>query len=226
MRGGGNGGVGAAPRLIMQRGGGGDANGASSVGASAGSPPSSARGRAASGTKKYGGGVGAVAYGGVGAECAYHYGWVAKLCDFGLSGRLEAADQQTHLSGPARRSSAYSAPELVRAGRVGPPGDVYSLAVVMWELALGQPLPEALAAPQGQRLRAWLAAQAAMDPEEAEALPPELLAWPAHTPRAFAELVGKCLREAPSDRPSAERVCERLEAILTDLKQEQATPEQ
>ncbi|KXZ48409.1 hypothetical protein GPECTOR_28g816 [Gonium pectorale] len=219
MRGGGNGGDGAGPRLIVQRrGGGGDANGASSVGASAGSPPPSARGCVASNAKDCGGGVGPAADGasGTGAECAYHYGWVAKLCDFGLSGRLEAADQQTHLSGPARRSSAYSSPELVRAGRAGPSGDVYSLAVVMWELALGQPLPEALAAPQGQCLRAWLAAQAAMDPEEAEALPPGLLAWPAHTPRAFAELVGECLREAPADRPSAEQVCERLEAILTD----------
>ncbi|KXZ43077.1 hypothetical protein GPECTOR_104g83 [Gonium pectorale] len=176
-------------------------------------------GRDGAGAKDSGSGVGAAAAGAgsTGAECAYHYGWVAKLCDFGLSGRLEAADQQTHLSGSARRSSAYSAPELVRAGRVGPPGDVYSLAVVMWELALGQPLPEALAAPQGQRLRAWLAAQAAADPADAEALPPGLLAWPECTPRAFAELVGECLREAPADRPSAERVCERLEAILTDL---------
>ncbi|KXZ43560.1 hypothetical protein GPECTOR_87g423 [Gonium pectorale] len=217
MRGGGNGGDGAAARLIMQRGGGGgDTFDASGRGVSAGSPPASARGRAASGAKNYGG-VGAVADGAGGAECAYHYGWVAKLCDFGLSGLLEAADQQTHLSGPARRSSAYSAPELVRAGRAGPPGDVYSLAVVMWELALGQPLLEALAAPQGQRLRAWLAAQAAMEPEEAEALPPGLLYWPAHTRQGFAELVGECLREAPADRPSAERVCERLEAILVDL---------
>ncbi|KXZ43823.1 hypothetical protein GPECTOR_79g102 [Gonium pectorale] len=205
--------------LAVGHGGGGDPSGVGRLGALAESPLSSARGRAASGAKDSCGGVGPAADGacGTGAECENRYGWVAKLCDFGLSGRLEAANQQTHLSGPARRSSAYSAPELVRAGRAGPPGDVYSLAVVMWELALGQPLPEALAAPQGQRLRAWLAAQAAADPEEAEALPPGLLAWPAHMPPAFAELVGECLREAPNDRPSAERVCERLDAILTDL---------
>ncbi|KXZ56909.1 hypothetical protein GPECTOR_1g82 [Gonium pectorale] len=148
------------------------------------------------------------------AESSHRYGWVAKLCDFGLSGRLEAEEQQTHLSGPARRSSAYSAPELVRAGQAGPPGDVYALAVVMWELALGRPLPEALAAPEGQRLRAWLAAQATADPTEASALPPGLLAWPEHTPQALVPLVEDCLRESPAERPSAERVCERLQAIL------------
>ncbi|KXZ53037.1 hypothetical protein GPECTOR_8g402 [Gonium pectorale] len=155
-------------------------------------------------------GIGATRVG----ECSYRYGWVAKLCDFGLSGRLEAGEQQTHLSGPARRSSAYSAPELVRAGRAGPPGDMYAVAVVMWELALGMPLPEALATPQGQRLRAWLAEQATADPAKAGALPPGLLSWPAHTPRAYVELVAECLREAPAERPSAECVCERLEVMV------------
>ncbi|KXZ56823.1 hypothetical protein GPECTOR_1g741 [Gonium pectorale] len=160
-------------------------------------------------------GTGSVgSYVGSAAGSSYRYGWVAKLCDFGLSGRLEAEEQQTHLSGPARRSSAYSAPELVRAGRAGAPGDVYALAVVMWELALGMPLPAALAAPEGQRLRAWLSAQAVVDPAEAGALPPGLLAWPAHTPRALEQLVGDCLRESPAERPTAERVCERLEAML------------
>ncbi|KAG2439103.1 hypothetical protein HYH02_006625 [Chlamydomonas schloesseri] len=81
-------------------------------------------------------------------------GFVAKLCDFGLSGRLDVEADATHLSGPARRSSAYSAPELVAHGRSGPAGDVYAFAVVLWELALGLPLPAALARPESASLRA------------------------------------------------------------------------
>lgn len=33
---------------------------------------------------------------------AYAYGYVAKVCDFGLSSRLDTAVSATHVSGPAR----------------------------------------------------------------------------------------------------------------------------
>ncbi|KXZ43669.1 hypothetical protein GPECTOR_83g281 [Gonium pectorale] len=101
------------------------------------------------------------------APCDY----VAKVGDFGLSGRLDPDTSATHLSGPARRSSAYSAPELVRHGRAGPAGDAYAFGVVLWERALGLPLPAALARPEGAALRAWLAEQAAAAPDEAGAVP-------------------------------------------------------
>lgn len=111
---------------------------------------------------------------------------------------------------PCRRSSAYSAPELVRQGRSSPAGDVYALAVVLWELAWGRPLPALLARPQGAGLQAWLAEQTHMDYAEAGALPPELLPWPEHVPPAYAALVAECLRERPAERPSAAEVGRRL----------------
>ncbi|KXZ53579.1 hypothetical protein GPECTOR_6g496 [Gonium pectorale] len=146
-----------------------------------------------------------------------HCGYVAKVCDFGLSGRLDPEGSATHLSGPARRSSAYSAPELVRHGRAGPAGDVYSFGVVLWELALGLPLPAALARPEGAAVREWLAAQAALaDPEAASAaaLPPELLAWPPHVPSGYPALVKACLREQPGRRPAFGAIVKQLEKMM------------
>ncbi|KXZ53693.1 hypothetical protein GPECTOR_6g610 [Gonium pectorale] len=142
-------------------------------------------------------------------------GYVAKVCDFGLSGRLDPDGSATHLSGPARRSSAYSAPELVRHGRAGPAGDVYSFGVLLWELALGLPLPEALARPEGAAVRKWLAVQAALgDVEAVTALPPGLLTWPPHVPSGYPALVKTCLREQPGRRPSFGAIIKQLEKMM------------
>ncbi|KAG2501420.1 hypothetical protein HYH03_001203 [Edaphochlamys debaryana] len=152
---------------------------------------------------------------GLGAERDAHgFGYVAKVCDFGSSGRLDAAGEQTHLTGPARRSSAYSAPELVRSGHAGPSGDVYALALVAWELAWGASLPSLLSRPEGSGLQAWLTQQALADPAEATALPPGLLPWPPHLPPALHELAAACLREAAAGRPKMAEVCQRLEGML------------
>ncbi|KAG2451041.1 hypothetical protein HYH02_004310 [Chlamydomonas schloesseri] len=144
----------------------------------------------------------------------YSYGYVAKVCDFGLSGRLDADAGATHLSGPARRSSAYSAPELVRSGRAGPAGDVYALAVVLWELAWGAPLPALLVRPEGAGVREWLSRQDLLDPATAEALPPSLLSWPSHVPPGYVALVGECLAAAPAERPLMRAVHARLREML------------
>ncbi|KAG2439091.1 hypothetical protein HYH02_006616 [Chlamydomonas schloesseri] len=165
-------------------------------------------------------------------------GFVAKLCDFGLSGRLDVEADATHLSGPARRSSAYSAPELVAHGRSGPAGDVYAFGVVLWELALGLPLPAALARPESASLRAWLSEQARLAPADDDtlkgaeggdqaagppldtlALPPGLLWWPEHTPPALKALAAECLQPEPRLRPSSAAVLARLEQLAQHQQQ-------
>ncbi|KXZ42732.1 hypothetical protein GPECTOR_121g432 [Gonium pectorale] len=144
-----------------------------------------------------------------------HCGYVAKVCDFGLSGRLDPDGSATHLSGPARRSSAYSAPELVRHGQAGLAGDVYSFGVLLWELALGLPLPEALARPEGAAVQNWLAVQVALgDEEAATALPPGLLTWPPHMPPGYTALVKTCLREQPGRRPTFGAIVKQLEKMM------------
>eukprot|EP00198_Chlamydomonas_reinhardtii_P005775 XP_001695111.1 predicted protein [Chlamydomonas reinhardtii] len=149
----------------------------------------------------------------------YTYGYVAKVCDFGLSGRLDVDAGATHISGPARRSSAYSAPELVRCGRAGPASDVYALAVVLWELAWGAPLPALLVRPEGAGVREWLSRQDLVDPTAAEALPASLLPWPAHAPSGYVSLAGECLAAAPAGRPLMRVVCVRLREMLLMMVQ-------
>ncbi|KAG2432232.1 hypothetical protein HXX76_009151 [Chlamydomonas incerta] len=151
--------------------------------------------------------------GGSSAHTPLSCGFVAKVCDFGLSGRLDASEEQTHLSGPARRSSAYSAPELVRHGRSSPAGDVYAFAVVAWELAWGASLPTLLARPDGARMVAWLASQAMAPPADVTALPLGLLTWPPATPLELLALVGDCLREQAAARPSMHAVCQVLHGM-------------
>ncbi len=55
---------------------------------------------------------------------------------------------------PFRHSPLYASPELLRHGARGKASDVYAFGVLLWELATGLPLPEALAACPA--LQAWL----------------------------------------------------------------------
>ncbi|PNH03967.1 putative receptor-like protein kinase [Tetrabaena socialis] len=153
---------------------------------------------------------------------------MAKVCDFGLSQQLGCRrpgtagvldGDRTHVTGPCRRSSAYSAPELVRHGHTGYKQDVYACGVLLWELALGLPLPELLSRPEGRRVHEWLQGQA--EPGALPlALPPELLEWPCGSEAEpvwwsrLAELAGECLRELPAERPDFVQLCGRLAELL------------
>ncbi|PNH01641.1 hypothetical protein TSOC_012456 [Tetrabaena socialis] len=83
-----------------------------------------------------------------------------------------------------RRCCAYSAPELVQ-GRCGYAGDCYAWGVLVWEVAVGVPLPELLSRAEGRGMRDWLESQRRRQQRhedddnsggsraEAAALPPE-----------------------------------------------------
>ncbi|KXZ52437.1 hypothetical protein GPECTOR_9g481 [Gonium pectorale] len=140
----------------------------------------------------------------------------AKLCDFGLSHRLRTGgphgDALTHISGPQRRSSLYSAPELVRYGHSGYKQDVYAYGVLLWELACGMPLPDLLDGPMGRAARGWLRDQAAPG-AIVTAVPTELLIWPESTPQGIRVLAELCLREPPVERPDIRKVAVTLECM-------------
>ncbi|KXZ56126.1 hypothetical protein GPECTOR_1g106 [Gonium pectorale] len=141
----------------------------------------------------------------------------AKLCDFGMSHRLrtgvgQQADQPTHMSGPQRRSSLYSAPELVRYGHSGYKQDVYAYGVLLWELACGLPLPELLERPVCRPVRDWLREQEAPG-SAVSSVPAALLVWPEASPPGLWALAERCLRELPAERPDFREVCQVLEQI-------------
>ncbi|MFG6439906.1 serine/threonine-protein kinase [Roseateles sp. LKC17W] len=65
-----------------------------------------------------------------------------KLLDFGIAGLLDSSGQQadsqlTQLSG-RRLTPAYAAPEQILGGPIGAAADIYSLGVMLYELASGQ----------------------------------------------------------------------------------------
>lgn len=66
----------------------------------------------------------------------------AKLLDFGIAGLLNdagmQADGQLTLIAGRRLTPAYAAPEQIRGGAIGVAADVYSLGVMLYELASGQ----------------------------------------------------------------------------------------
>ncbi|KXZ52434.1 hypothetical protein GPECTOR_9g478 [Gonium pectorale] len=159
------------------------------------------------------------------AACSVHQGLIpqlamarltAKLCDFGLSHRLRTGgphgDALTHISGPQRRSSLYSAPELVRYGHSGYKQDVYAYGVLLWELACGMPLTDLLDGPMGRAARGWLRDQAAPG-AIVTAVPTELLVWPESTPQGIRALAELCLREPPGERPDIRNVAMTLECM-------------
>jgi eukaryotic-like serine/threonine-protein kinase len=66
----------------------------------------------------------------------------AKLLDFGIAGLLNdsgmQADSQLTLISGRRLTPAYAAPEQITGGAVGVAADIYSLGVMLYELASGQ----------------------------------------------------------------------------------------
>jgi serine/threonine protein kinase len=103
---------------------------------------------------------------------------VAKVADVGIA----AVHSQGYLTAGAGHmvgTLAWSAPELLLNYRCSDKVDIYSLGVVLWEIATGQVPTRGFTAP----------------PEPSERCPAEL-----------AELIRQCTQVKPNDRPTAREV--------------------
>ncbi len=112
-------------------------------------------------------------------------------------------DRPGHTStGVVKGKQAYATPEQIDGGPVGPRSDLFSLGVVLWELAAGR--------------RLFLAD----DPMETlervrDARVPDLSGVAPACPPELCEVIMECLQRAPGDRPgSASLVAERLHRVL------------
>jgi eukaryotic-like serine/threonine-protein kinase len=145
-------------------------------------------------------------------------GGEVKITDFGIARALREADA-AHAHA-ARGHVAYLAPEQLRGRAVTPSGDLFAVAVMLWELVAGRRL---FARPTEAETRA--AAMACAVPS-IRALRPELgPAWDAFFARALARDAGdrfpsaRAMTEALSALPGAvsEGSAERLAALVQDL---------
>jgi serine/threonine protein kinase/formylglycine-generating enzyme required for sulfatase activity len=134
-----------------------------------------------------------------------------KLLDFGLAELVEAGT----LPGPnsvrtVAGTPRYMAPELFGGTSATPRSDLYSLALVLYELCTGE-LPRHrrdLHLPQGGSRASGLAEQLA--PDEG---PPLTALVPGIDPD-FASIIERCLRIDPEERfASAEALCSALERL-------------
>ncbi len=125
----------------------------------------------------------------------------SKLMDLGFAGRGgHGASGQT--SGGLRGSLAYTAPELLLGRSARPPSDLWSLGIVLYELATGQHpfLPEELDRGGDELLEALLH----------ESPPPPSSQRPRLSP-FFDHLCLRLLSKDPKDRPGASDLAHMLE---------------
>jgi serine/threonine protein kinase len=122
-------------------------------------------------------------------------GFCAKLSDFGLSRVLPLGS--TTITTRTHGTVTHMAPELLLEGRMTRAADVWSFAVVLWELVAGERPYRGLT--HGQVLH-QIAQGRALEP-------------PACAPPAFAAFLRRCLAADPAERPTFEQIVRELPAL-------------
>lgn len=118
----------------------------------------------------------------------------AWLTDFGIARLLQDPAGHTH-TGMAVGTAAYLAPEQVTGSEVTPAADVYALGLVLLELLTGR------------RMYVGTPIEAAV---ARISQPPEV---PAHLSAGWQSLLHAMTAMEPTDRPGAEEVARRLQAV-------------
>ncbi|GBG25625.1 Protein kinase, putative [Hondaea fermentalgiana] len=117
--------------------------------------------------------------------------WNAKIADFGLSRIKDESKIMTCVGSPL-----WAAPETLRGEESGCPSDVYSFAVVVWELvAWGEPYP-------------GMAPAEIMRAVALKGLRPTI---PSNCPKVVVNLLRKCWDSDPSKRPTFDKIIPEVE---------------
>lgn len=112
--------------------------------------------------------------------------WNAKIGDFGLSRIKEEGKVMTCVGSPL-----WAAPEMLRGEMSGCPSDVYSFAIVVWELLVwGEPYP-------------GMSPNAVMRQVAIKGMRPKL---PGDCPNTVRELLLKCWESDPNKRPTFDQI--------------------
>ncbi|MEV4707238.1 serine/threonine-protein kinase [Actinoplanes sp. NPDC049316] len=116
----------------------------------------------------------------------------AKVVDFGLAATVGPVEPDDELLG----TPAYLAPERVVGGAVEPASDVYALGVLLYRLLAGESPWTVDSTTQ------MLTAHVSVEPVPLPQLP--------GVPWAVTDLINRCLRKDPAERPSAAEAAEVL----------------
>jgi serine/threonine protein kinase len=134
-------------------------------------------------------------------------GGVAKLLDFGIAVRQ---DRVARGPGQPVGTLRYMSPEQLVGEAIGPPSDVWSLGVTLYELISGAP-PFRGESPSEliRKIRTEV---------------PDPLHDPSDLPAGFETLLGRCLAKDAGDRPSVSAVGRSLETWRGDRTSEAGSP--
>eukprot|EP00210_Caulerpa_lentillifera_P006060 g5791.t1 len=128
-------------------------------------------------------------------------GFVCKVSDFGLS-RFLAED--THIETFTYGTITHMPPELLKGGILTPAADVYSFAVLMWELLTGVRPFEGKT--HGEIV--LLVVNREKRPQ-----------IPDYCPEGYAELLEDCWRQSHLERPGFPEVVDRLKELLIEERE-------
>jgi len=137
---------------------------------------------------------------------------VAKLCDFGIAKAVALGDRRLTSAGVVKGKYAYMSPEQTAGTPLDGRSDVYSLAIVLWELLAGTTL-----VPRGDAVAGMRAIRVGRLTPIEQAAP--------DTPAPLAEAIRWALATRREDRATAAQLAQALEAFLQSCP-ELATPMQ
>jgi serine/threonine protein kinase len=112
-----------------------------------------------------------------------------KVLDFGVARVGEADSSVATHAGAILGTATYACPESARGDRIGPPGDVYSIATLLFECLAGRP-PFQGAGPVDVLIQ-----HAQAPAPDVRSIPPAL-----SVPEAIAQLIARNLAKSPADR--------------------------
>ena len=135
---------------------------------------------------------------------------VVKLCDFGIAKAMALGDRPLTKAGLVRGKYAYMSPEQTVGSGLDGRSDVYTLAIVLWELLVGETL-----VPRGDAVAAMRAIRHGKLAPIREAAP--------DAPAALADAIAWGLTTAREQRPTAAQLAQALEAFIAPAP-ELATP--
>ncbi|PNW81031.1 hypothetical protein CHLRE_07g339850v5 [Chlamydomonas reinhardtii] len=122
-------------------------------------------------------------------------GYGVKVGDFGLSVLLP--HDRTHLSNIVMGTMFYICPEVACKGHVGPPADVFSLGVILWELYHGR--------------------RAGIRTQEGPRYCSNFPSFPPGCPEEYRRITLHCMQRRPQDRPDAVTIVSTLQRLLDNL---------
>ncbi|CAA7409208.1 unnamed protein product [Spirodela intermedia] len=141
-----------------------------------------------------------------------------RVCDCGLSPLLSSSSV-TQLSGKIR-SFSYEAPEINESGSYTEHSDIYSFGVVMLELLTGRK-PYDSSRPRGEQyLVRWASSQFYDINMLTKMVDPSIDGkYPEKSLSRFADIISRCVQNAPEFRPPVSEVVQDLVRMVDEMKE-------